>query len=49
MSLAPGIETAKVHLRPNKLVSYKYVAGVMALAQRLDVNRIGMVGNEQFR
>ena len=39
----------EVHLRPNKLVSYKYVAGVMATAQRLGVTKIGMVGNEQFQ
>lgn len=39
----------ELHLRPNKLVPYKYVAGVMASAQRLGVARIGMVGNEQFQ
>jgi biopolymer transport protein ExbD len=39
----------EVHLRPNKLVPYKAVAGVMASAQRLGVNKIGMVGNEQFQ
>ena len=38
----------EVHLRPNKLVSYKVVAMVMASAQRLGVTKIGMVGNEQF-
>ena len=37
-----------VHLRPNKLVSYKEVAMVMASAQRLGVTKIGLVGNEQF-
>ena len=39
----------EVHLRPNKLVSYKVVAGVMASAQRLGVTKIGLVGNEQFQ
>jgi biopolymer transport protein ExbD len=39
----------EVHLRPNKLVEYKVVAGVMATAQRLGVTKIGMVGNEQFQ
>jgi biopolymer transport protein ExbD len=39
----------EVHLRPNKLVEYKVVAGVMATAQRLGVSKIGMVGNEQFQ
>jgi len=38
----------EVHLRPNKLVAYKSVAAVMAAAQRLNVTKIGMVGNEQF-
>ncbi|MEK8051297.1 biopolymer transporter ExbD [Ideonella sp. DXS22W] len=38
----------EVHLRPNKLVSYKVVAMVMASAQRLGVTKIGIVGNEQF-
>ena len=39
----------EVHLRPNKLVEYKVVAGVMASAQRLGVTKIGLVGNEQFQ
>ncbi|MDP1693598.1 MAG: biopolymer transporter ExbD [Burkholderiaceae bacterium] len=38
----------EVHLRPNKLVTYKHVAMVMANAQRLGVVKIGLVGNEQF-
>ncbi len=38
----------EVHLRPNKLVTYKHVAAVMANAQRLGVTKIGLVGNEQF-
>ncbi|MBC7992034.1 MAG: biopolymer transporter ExbD [Rhizobacter sp.] len=38
----------EVHLRPNKLVEYERVAGVMASAQRLGVSKLGMVGNEQF-
>lgn len=36
------------HLRPNKLVTYKHVAGVMASAQRLGITKIGLVGAEQF-
>jgi len=36
------------HLRPNKLVTYKHVAHVMAAAQRLGVTKIGLVGAEQF-
>ncbi len=38
----------EVHLRPNKLVTYKYVAHVMADAQRLGLRKLGLVGNEQF-
>jgi biopolymer transport protein ExbD len=38
----------EIHLRPNKLAQYRYVAQVMASAQRLGVNKIGLVGNEQF-
>jgi len=38
----------EVHLRPNKLVTYKHVAMIMATAQRLGVIKIGIVGNEQF-
>ena len=38
----------EVHLIPNKLAPYKYVAEVMAEAQRLGVTKIGIVGNEQF-
>jgi biopolymer transport protein ExbD len=37
-----------VHLRPNKLVTYKVVAMILASAQRLGVTKIGIVGNEQF-
>ena len=47
--VATQAEQPEVHLRPNKLVAYKYVAGVMASAQRLGVTKIGMVGNEQFQ
>lgn len=38
----------EVHLRPNKLVKYQYVAMVLASAQRLGVEKIGLIGNEQF-
>jgi biopolymer transport protein ExbD len=38
----------EVHVRPNKLVEYKYVAEVLAEAQRLGISKLGMVGNEQF-
>jgi biopolymer transport protein ExbD len=38
----------EIHLRPNKLVSYKYVAEVMAEAQHNNAVKIGLLGNEQF-
>lgn len=38
----------EVHLQPNRLVSYKSVAGVMAAAQSRGITKLGMVGNEQF-
>ena len=38
----------EVHVRPNKLVEYKFVAEVLAESQRLGVSKLGMVGNEQF-
>ncbi len=36
------------HIRPNKLVTYKYVAHVMAAAQRDGITKIGLIGAEQF-
>ena len=47
-AIAAQADQPEVHLRPNKLVSYKVVAMVMASAQRLGVTKIGLVGNEQF-
>jgi biopolymer transport protein ExbD len=44
----PASDQPEVHLRPNKLVTYKYVAAIMASAQRQGVTKIGLVGNEQF-
>lgn len=38
----------ELHLRPNRLVTYEHVAGVMASAQRLGMNKIGLIGNEQY-
>jgi biopolymer transport protein ExbD len=47
-SVAALADQPEVHLRPNKLVTYKFVAMIMASAQRLGVTKIGIVGNEQF-
>src|SRR5437763_13344131 len=46
--VATNPDQPEVHLRPNKLVKYRYVAEVLASAQRLGVTKIGIVGNEQF-
>ncbi len=40
---ATFVPQPEIHVRPNKLVAYKYVAGVMASAQRLGVTAIGLV------
>ena len=45
---ADAANQSEFHIRPNKLVEYKYVAGVLASAQRNGVTKIGIVGNEQF-
>jgi biopolymer transport protein ExbD len=47
-SVAAQANQPEVHLRPDRFSSYKAVASVMASAQRLNVTKIGMVGNEQF-
>ncbi|MBZ8141802.1 biopolymer transporter ExbD [Rubrivivax gelatinosus] len=47
-TVAAAADQPEVHLRPNKLVTYKVVAMIMASAQRLGVTKIGIVGNEQF-
>jgi len=38
----------EVHVQPNKLADYGSFATVMAAAQRHNVKRLGMVGNERF-
>jgi len=38
----------EIHLKPNKLVAYKYVAAVMAAVQRHGLTKFVIVGNEQF-
>jgi biopolymer transport protein ExbD len=47
-TVAAMADQPEVHLRPNKLVTYKVVAMILASAQRLGVIKIGIVGNEQF-
>jgi len=38
----------EIHLRPNRLVKYDFVARVLSSAQRLGVQKIGFAGNEQY-
>jgi biopolymer transport protein ExbD len=38
----------ELHIHPNKLVKYSYVAEVLAEAQHLGLVKIGFVGNEQL-
>ena len=38
----------EVHLRPHRLARYEHVAKVMAQVQRLGVQKLGIVGHEQF-
>jgi biopolymer transport protein ExbD len=47
-TIAAQADQPEVHLRPNKLVTYKVVAMILASAQRLGVTKIGIIGNEQF-
>lgn len=47
-AIAASAVPSELHVRANKLASYKYVAGVMAAAQRAGVKSIGLVGNEQL-
>jgi biopolymer transport protein ExbD len=47
-TVADQADQPELHLRPNKLAQYKYVAEVMASAQRIGVTKIGLIGNEQF-
>jgi biopolymer transport protein ExbD len=46
--VAAQADQPELHLRPNKLATYSYVAEVLSSAQRLGVKKIGLVGNEQF-
>ncbi len=48
IAAAAATPQPEIHVKPNKLVTYKYVIHVMADAQRLGVKTIGLIGNEQF-
>lgn len=38
----------EIHIRPDKAAKYDAVAGVLAASQRLRLDKIGVVGAEQF-
>lgn len=39
---------AEIHIRPDRAVAYKHVALVLSTAQRLGLQKLGVVGNDQF-
>ena len=39
----------EIHLRPNRAAKYEVVAAALASARRVGLNKIGLVGSEQFR
>ena len=48
LQLADMPDQPEVHLKPTKLTEYRFVAAVMASAQRIGVTKIGIVGSERF-
>jgi biopolymer transport protein ExbD len=47
-ALAASTVQPELHIRPDRLTSYKYVAEVLADAQRLGVQKIGIIGDEAY-
>ena len=43
--IAKQDDQAEIHVRPNPIAQYQYVAAVFAAAQRLGVQKIGAMGN----
>ncbi|MEO7392336.1 MAG: biopolymer transporter ExbD [Ramlibacter sp.] len=46
---AARAEQPEIHLRPSRAAKYDMVAAALASAQRSGLNKIGLVGSEQFR
>lgn len=46
--IAEEPDQPEVHVRPNNLVAYRYVAEVLAAAQSSGVTKLGVVGNSQL-
>ena len=44
----PNAGQPELHVKPNRLADYATVASVMAMAQRHSVDKLGLVGFEQF-
>jgi biopolymer transport protein ExbD len=38
----------EIHLKPNKLVTYKYVAGVLASVQHHGLTKLAVIGNDDL-
>jgi biopolymer transport protein ExbD len=38
----------EIHINPNKLANYSSVVGVMAIAERDGLTKLGIIGNEQY-
>lgn len=45
---AKGIDQAEIHFMPNRAAKYEVVAGVMATAQRLGLQKIGLANIPDF-
>lgn len=41
--------TPEIHVRPDRQVAYRTVAGVMAAVQRKGLTKVGLLGAEQFQ
>jgi biopolymer transport protein ExbD len=46
---AVQLDQPEIHLRPDARAKYEAVAAALASAQRLGLNKIGLVGSEQFQ
>ena len=47
-ALAQKSDQVELHLKPSKKTPYKYLISVMTAAQKFDLNKIAIVGNERF-
>jgi biopolymer transport protein ExbD len=47
-NIARQSDQDEIHIHPSRKVAYASVAHVLAIAQRLGANKLGMTGNEEF-